>query len=100
MFQPYVPDFWNSSSPPIEPVLKDTLPKLLVVAGAETHHGGGPSHNLLDISSGSEHNSLDGVVADSSSSSPKEKGLWDDMADDVGLPPTKDVKKAIWDFFH
>jgi hypothetical protein len=71
----------------------------LLVAGAETHHGGGPSHNILDISSGSEYNSLGSVVADSSSSPLKEKGLWDDMADDVGLPPTKDVKKAIWKLF-
>jgi hypothetical protein len=61
------------------------------VAGAETHHGGGPSHNLLDISSG--------VIADSLKSRPKERGLWDDMADDVGLPPSKDVKKAIWKLF-
>lgn len=65
-----------------------------MVAGAETHHGGGPSHNLLDISSGSG-----GVITDSSSSNPRGKGLWDDMADDVGLPPTKDVKKAIWKLF-
>ena len=61
---------------------KESLPKLLVVAGTGTHHGGGPSHNLLDISE--------------NSSATEESGLWDDMADDVGLPPTKDVKKAIW----
>jgi hypothetical protein len=66
-----------------------------VIAGAETHHGGGPSHNLLDISSGS----LGSVIVDSSISRSKERGLWDDMADDVGLPPTKDVKKAIWKLF-
>jgi len=93
---PYVPDFWDSSSPSIEPAPKETFPKLLVVAGAGTHHGGGPSHNLLDISSGSENSS---VIVGSSSSHPKERGLWDDMADDVGLPPTKDVKSAIWKMF-
>jgi hypothetical protein len=70
-----------------------------VVAGAGTHHGGGPSHNLLDISSGPEYNSLGSVSTDASSSHPEEGGLWDDMADDVGLPPTKDVKKAIWKLF-
>ena len=68
-----------------------------MVAGAATHHGGGPSHNLLDIS---EYNSLGSVNVDASSSrSEEEKGLWDDLADDVGLPPTKDVKKAIWKLF-
>jgi hypothetical protein len=72
----------------------------LVVAGAGTHHGGGPSHNLLDISSGSEYNSLGSVNAGASSSRPEgERGLWDDIADDVGLPPTKDVKKAFWKLF-
>jgi hypothetical protein len=69
------------------------------VAGAGTHHGGGPSHNLLDISSESENGSLGSVISSSSSSSPEERGLWDDMADDIGLPPTKDVKNAIWKLF-
>ncbi|KAF8798062.1 hypothetical protein BYT27DRAFT_7203768 [Phlegmacium glaucopus] len=97
---PYVPDFWDSSSPSVEPVSKETLPKLLVVAGAGTHHGGGPSHNLLDISSGSENNSLGSVIGEASSGSrSEEKGLWDDMADDIGLPPTNDVKNAFRKLF-
>ena len=62
------------------------------MAGAGTHHGGGPSHNLLDISNSS-------VVVDSSDSHPEVDGLWDDMADDIGLPPTKDVKETIWKLF-
>jgi hypothetical protein len=70
----------------------------LVVAGAGTHHGGGPSHNLLDISSESD-SSLGSVIAGSSNGHPEEKGLWDDMANDVGLPPTKDVKNALWKLF-
>jgi len=71
------------------------------VAGAGTHHGGGPSHNLLDISSesGLENNALGSVIAGSSGSRSEEKGLWDDMADDIGLPPTKDVKNAIRKLF-
>ena len=68
------------------------------MAGAGTHHGGGPSHNLLDISSESDI-SLGSVIAGSSNSHPEEKGLWDDMANDVGLPPTKDVKNALWKLF-
>lgn len=68
------------------------------MAGVGTHHGGGPSHNFLDISAESENSSLGSVVADSSTSRP-EGGLWDDMADDIGLPPTKNVKDAIWKMF-
>ncbi|KAF8163341.1 hypothetical protein B0H34DRAFT_695068 [Crassisporium funariophilum] len=96
---PYVPDFWDSS-PVVETEAEVVLPKLLVVAGSDTHHGGGPSHNLLDITLSS-----DGIGASSSSSPPMvthssgERGLLDDMAEDIGLPPTKDVKSAIWKLF-
>ena len=69
------------------------------MAGVGTHYGGGPSHNFLDISAESENSSLGSVVADSSTSHPEEGGLWDDMADDIGLPPTKNVKDAIWKMF-
>ncbi|OBZ75080.1 hypothetical protein A0H81_04265 [Grifola frondosa] len=47
---PFVPDLWDSSkvkadsAPPEE--TDSSIPKILAVAGAATHHGGGPSHNL------------------------------------------------------
>lgn len=48
--QPFVPDFWESSRVKAEsapPKIEEPeTPKVLAVAGAITHHGGGPTHAL------------------------------------------------------
>ena len=93
--QPYVPDFWNST-PLIAEVTKDEkLPKLLVVAGADTHPGGGPSHNLLDLGSTSENPEVAPVA-------PREQrsdNFLDDILEDIGLPPRDELKTGLWKIF-
>ncbi|KAI0818782.1 hypothetical protein BC629DRAFT_1588115 [Irpex lacteus] len=72
---PFVPDFWESSrvkaesAPPPPP--ESTPVKVLAVAGAATHIGGGPSHNLYtpESSAAAEHAS----EGESSSSSSDQK---------------------------
>jgi len=91
---PFVPDFWESSQAKTVGPTESTLPKLLVVAGADTHHGGGPSHNLLD-----EHHSHN---TDDSESSVKitPSGFWQDVVQDIGIPTNiygKDTKLAVFD---
>jgi hypothetical protein len=79
--QPYVPDFWHSK--PHLPVLDHPIPKLVVVAGSDTHHAGGPSHNLHDIhTEPSVH--VQPTIASPSS------GLVHDVMDDIGvaIPPS------------
>ena len=97
-FQPYVPDFWDSSPPVANRIEQETiLPKLLVVAG-DTHPGGGPSHNLLDIGNtppeGASISSAKVVKPGQGGS-----GLLDDIVEDVGLPPVKDIKKSFQELF-
>jgi hypothetical protein len=73
------------------------MPKLLVVAG-DTSPGGGPSHNLLDIeNTPSEGASISAakVVKPGQGGS----GLLDDIVEDVGLPPVKDIKKSFQELF-
>ncbi|KAF8077907.1 hypothetical protein FPV67DRAFT_19827 [Lyophyllum atratum] len=92
---PYVPDFWDSSLPAISPVPEEPLPKLLVVAGADTHLSGGPSHNLHDENAVVQNDS-----ARASASKPQEEGgILDDITDDLGIPRPKELKAAFWRVF-
>lgn len=98
LFQPFYPDFYDSIHHPTpynpnpETVIKDDLPKVLVVAGSSTHHGGGPSHNAHDGPESSERHEHEipattrGASSSSSSASTAPAGFWKDVADDVGLP--------------
>lgn len=96
VMQPYVPDFWASSIPTAPPVTEEPLPKLLVVAGADTHPGGGPSHNLHDENASSVTEAVDTSVP---KPKPGQGGLWDDVAEDIGIPYPKDLRKAFWKAF-
>ncbi|EEB96230.1 hypothetical protein MPER_04668, partial [Moniliophthora perniciosa FA553] len=69
--------------------------KLVVVAGVETHQGGGPSHNLLDTTISEAAPSAEATP----SIKPGKGGLFDDMAEDLGLPHVKDMKKSLWKVF-
>ncbi|KAL0570252.1 hypothetical protein V5O48_011714 [Marasmius crinis-equi] len=97
---PYVPDFWGSSSNNVPEALAEepVLPKMVVIAGAETHTGGGPSHNLLDELTLSEENS-NAPQKTGSSTQPGKGGLLDDMTEDLGLPYPAEMKKAFWKLF-
>jgi len=65
-------------------------PKLLVVAGAITHHGGGPSHSFLP-----EEHTFEPPIAPPPKETPKASaGLLADIADDLGL--SKDSKGSLW----
>ncbi|KAF9464743.1 hypothetical protein BDZ94DRAFT_1255804 [Collybia nuda] len=88
---PYVPDFWESASMDRDPMNEEPLPKLLVVAGAETHPNGGPSHNLHDENAPTEIVKL----ADARISLKGGGGLWDDLVEDLGLPPTKKLRAVF-----
>lgn len=61
------------------------LPKVLVVAGASTHIGGGPSHNLYSADPRS--------VAQSAQ--PTEGGLWQDIAEDLCLPKSLSLSEPV-----
>ncbi|EIW51719.1 uncharacterized protein TRAVEDRAFT_136599 [Trametes versicolor FP-101664 SS1] len=93
---PFLPDFWDSSkvkraSAPQEPE-PSTRPKVITVAGASTHHGGGPSHNLYVPSSSSE--------SEASSAAPSKAPtsilgqLAASMAEDLSLPTSFKLPKA------
>ncbi|KAF5381085.1 hypothetical protein D9615_003991 [Tricholomella constricta] len=88
---PYVPDFWDSSVTAVCPEAEEALPKLLVVAGADTHLSGGPSHKLVD-----ENAAVDtDTTSASATQNSKEGGIWDDIADDIGIPRPKTLKSAL-----
>ncbi|KAF9052840.1 hypothetical protein BJ165DRAFT_1443443 [Panaeolus papilionaceus] len=89
---PYVPDFWGSSIPKPESGTEEAIPQILVVAGSETHPSGGPAHNHRDVTAHLEQ--------ESESSAPTTSGgLFDDMADDIGLPRPGQVKASFWKIF-
>lgn len=65
-------------------------PKVLVVAGAATHLGGGPSHNLyFELESASSDTSREVSLF-------KREGFWHDVFTDSGLPTV--VKVPSVDF--
>jgi len=85
--QPFVPDFWDSSKVKSkgqqEPI--ESHPKVLTVAGASTHLGGGPSHNLYFETESTFSDSTREV------SLFKKEGFWYDVFSDSGLPTTVKV---------
>ncbi|KAF8921235.1 hypothetical protein CPB85DRAFT_1487841 [Mucidula mucida] len=88
---PFVPDFWASPSAIQEEI---PIPKILVVAGAETHHGGGPATTAIDTEAPFE----DSTSSASASTTPLvvgQGGFWDDAAESLGLPYPKQVSSAV-----
>jgi len=80
---PFVPDFWDSSKvkskgqqDPVEPL----NPKILTVAGAAIHLGGGPCHNVYfeSASPSSDHSREVSLF--------NKQGFWYDVFSDAGLP--------------
>jgi hypothetical protein len=76
-----VPDFWDSWKSSVDNSSAEERLRLLVVGGAGTHYGGGPSHNAVD-SHGSSESTRDSAKTDS---------FVDDIAEDLGLPPVANV---------
>ncbi|KAG7092507.1 hypothetical protein E1B28_008858 [Marasmius oreades] len=100
---PYVPDFWSSSSQAPAEVAEgeENMPKLIVVAGTETHAAGGPSHMLLDALDEATPSAEETPSSQKTEPSiqPGKGGLLDDMAEDLGLPYPNEIKKSFWKFF-
>jgi hypothetical protein len=96
--QPYVPDFWDSTTLEKQtPSVEEKLPKVLVVSGASTHADNGPLHNLESVSE-------DGIIAaettpEQSKPASTEPGLFEDMTQDLGIPPPKELKQSLWKLF-
>jgi hypothetical protein len=76
-----------------------SLPKIIVVGGSATHHGGGPSHNLSN-----DHEAQSHVTHHSSP--PKDHGgkggIFQDIAEDLGLPTAaeksaREMQQAVAD---
>ncbi|KAG5645237.1 hypothetical protein DXG03_006654 [Asterophora parasitica] len=88
---PYVPDFWDSSATATR-LQTDESPVLLVVAGADTHLSGGPSHKLVD-----ENADLTSVGSPQAAHKREkvEGGIWDDVADDIGFARPKELQEAL-----
>ncbi|KAG6900857.1 hypothetical protein C0993_009975 [Termitomyces sp. T159_Od127] len=94
---PYVPDFWDSSVQPPLPAAEEPLPKLNVVAGADTPVSVGPSHNLLDENA-PVLASPQTPVSPTPTPAP-DAGILGDITDDLGLPRPQEMKTAFWRLF-
>lgn len=94
---PYTPDFWESSTP-LAVKEEHAIPKILVVAGSQTHPGGGPSHTLLETGETTSDDAVP-VASDAPWGAPRtptgKGGLWDDASENLDLPYPGEVKKSI-----
>ncbi|CAK5277684.1 unnamed protein product [Mycena citricolor] len=93
---PYMPDFWESSvSRDADNASEMVLPKLSVLAEPGT-----ASHNLLDASLLAESTSSSSVASPSSVGPDGQNGLLEDIAEDLGLPSPKAMKRAVSNLFQ
>jgi hypothetical protein len=79
-----VPDFWDSKPINKPQVTEPRLPKLIIIAGADTHHGGGPSHNLHDEHHHGVH-LTDSHIVPAATSTVAPSGLFQDIIQDLGV---------------
>jgi len=84
---PFVPDFWDSkevkAAQEAAKIKESPLPKISLVAGAETHPAGGPSHNLHD-----EH-AQQGTIMDSHIVPPSTgTSFWGSLVGSLGAEST------------
>ncbi|KAG6845317.1 hypothetical protein H0H87_010774, partial [Tephrocybe sp. NHM501043] len=73
---------------------------LLVVAGADTHLSGGPSHNLLDENAAALASPTPPPNPNPTTDADAVPGLWGDIADDLGLPRPHEIKAAFQRLFQ
>ena len=91
--QPYVPDFWDSAKS-IPDALITEVPKVVVVGGTETSHGSARPHTLEDINVALESDSTQ-----VSRSTERSDSFFDDIAEDLHLPPIKEIKSSLRKIF-
>jgi len=68
------------------------VPKVVVVGGTETHHGGGRSHSVEDVNVPVEKDSSQTPVGRSES-------FLDDIAEDLQLPSVQEIKNSFRKLF-
>ncbi|KAK0459788.1 uncharacterized protein EV420DRAFT_1537726 [Desarmillaria tabescens] len=88
---PYTPDYWESSTP-LAVEEEHAIPKILVVAGSQTHPGGGPSHTLLET--GESESTADRHLS-ATRTTTGEGGFWDDASENLDLPYPGEIKNSI-----
>lgn len=91
---PFVPDFWDSSSPKPEPI-EPSHPKLHVVSGSATHPDGGPTYNLEKPQDAVIIEEVVVIEPEGQAKPAIESGLFRELANDLGLPRTFRVGEAV-----
>jgi len=67
---------------------------MVVVGGLSTYHGDGPTHHLQPI-----HEDETTVATAKQPQPPPEPGLFEDITNDLGLPPPKQLKASFLELF-
>ncbi|KAI0928464.1 hypothetical protein AcW1_005702 [Taiwanofungus camphoratus] len=86
---PFVPDLWDSSRVKAESTprpAEPSTPKMIAVAGSATHHGGGPTHHLVNP---------EVELASETPSQPGPSGFWRDLAEDLNLPTSLKLPNPV-----
>ncbi|KAG2357677.1 hypothetical protein BDR07DRAFT_1419611 [Suillus spraguei] len=91
---PFVPDFWDSSSPKPEPI-EPSHPKLHVVSGSATHPDGGPTYNLEKPQDAVVIEEVVVIEPEGQAKPAIESGLFRDLANDLGLQRSFRVGEAV-----
>lgn len=74
---------------------------MVVVGGVSTHHLG-PTHGLHDldiVTEVEEVTNVTGPTAPNSAQSSAETNVFEDITQDLGLPPPKELRQSIWKLF-
>lgn len=91
-----MPDFWDSKrTETTQPFVEPEQPKIVVVGGAGTHHGGGPSHNLSEV----KETVSRGDAPAKATEFKRSDSIFDDIAEDLHLPPVNEIKNSFWKMF-
>lgn len=73
---------------------------MVVVGGVSTHPGDGPTYNLETVSeTETDVTSTTPGASEQAKKSPEETGLFEDITQDLGLPPPKELKQSFWKLF-
>jgi hypothetical protein len=91
---PFVPDFWDSSSPKPEPI-EPSHPKLHVVSGSATHPDGGPTYNLEKPQDAVVIEEMVVIEPEGQAKPAIESGFFRELANDLGLPRSFRVGEAV-----
>lgn len=91
---PFVPDFWDSSSPRPEPI-EPSHPKLHVVSGSATHPDGGPTYNLEKPQDAVVIEEVVVIEPEGQAKPAIGSGLFRDLANNIGLQRSFRVGEVV-----